>query len=246
MLFRRFFLGICVIGLAFSAMGAERDLAFLKQNKINSELRIAMLAGEMDSGKSVPAMKMKSPKKGLLFSAVVPGAGQLYGGSWIKSALFLGVEVGCWVGYMNLQDEGEKIEDEFHLYADTHWSEERWRATMQPSDPATHNLPPTKTQQYYEMIGKYDQFKRGWDDYSESGPDLTPNRNTYETMRDDSNQKYITASRLAMVILANHVLSGLEAAWSINRHNVKAKAQVHMQPKQGDANYATVGMVLNW
>jgi len=29
----------------------------------------------------------------------------------------------------------------------------------------THTLPDTKSQQYYEMIGKYDQFRGGWDDY---------------------------------------------------------------------------------
>jgi hypothetical protein len=29
----------------------------------------------------------------------------------------------------------------------------------------THNLPETKTQQYYEMIGKYHQFACGWNDF---------------------------------------------------------------------------------
>lgn len=31
-----------------------------------------------------------------------------------------------------------------------------------------HHLPDQKTQQYYEMIGKYEQFRWGWDDYSDS------------------------------------------------------------------------------
>lgn len=30
----------------------------------------------------------------------------------------------------------------------------------------THNLPETKTQQYYEMIGKYHQFSCGWNDFN--------------------------------------------------------------------------------
>lgn len=33
------------------------------------------------------------------------------------------------------------------------------------SDQFTHNLPKTKTQQYYEMIGKYHQFACGWTDF---------------------------------------------------------------------------------
>ena len=37
----------------------------------------------------------------------------------------------------------------------------------------THNLPETKTQQYYEMIGKYHQFSCGWNDFDgyEYNPD---------------------------------------------------------------------------
>ncbi|MBU4486767.1 MAG: hypothetical protein KKD38_07540 [Candidatus Delongbacteria bacterium] len=30
----------------------------------------------------------------------------------------------------------------------------------------THNLPTTKTQQYYEMVGKYHQFSCGWNDFN--------------------------------------------------------------------------------
>ena len=33
------------------------------------------------------------------------------------------------------------------------------------SDQFTHNLPKTKTQQYYEMVGKYHQFACGWNDF---------------------------------------------------------------------------------
>jgi len=34
------------------------------------------------------------------------------------------------------------------------------------SDQFTHNLPETKTQQYYEMVGKYHQFACGWNDFN--------------------------------------------------------------------------------
>lgn len=32
----------------------------------------------------------------------------------------------------------------------------------------SHHLPDKKTQEYYEMIGKYDQFRWGWDDYEDA------------------------------------------------------------------------------
>lgn len=244
----RLFLTFLVMLNLLPLVAGETEDVFLNENGKASELRLAMLSATSADEASAPFSGItKSPKKGLLFSALVPGAGQFYSGSWVKGLAFLGVEVGCWVGYKQYHDEGESIEDEFHLYADTHWSEERWRANLQPSDPSTHNLPPTKTQQYYEMIGKYDQFKRGWDDYTENGPDLTPHRDEYETMRDESNQNFIMASRLSMVVLANHVLSGLEAAWSINRHNVKVRAQAHMVPDANQSSITTVGSLqFNW
>ena len=109
----------------------------------------------------------------------------------------------------------------------------------------SHHLPATTTQQYYEMTGKYDQFSWGWIDATiidgadtldlaelialnqlqapvPSNPASVPNspfRDTYEQMRYDSNQKFKSARRWASLILANHLISGLEAFFAARRHN---------------------------
>jgi hypothetical protein len=87
----------------------------------------------------------------------------------------------------------------------------------------THSLPSTKTQQYYEMIYKYlHQFGAGWDDYgaSQSG-ELTPNVLAYRTIRNRSNDYYATADNMVKVVLLNHVISALDAAWSAKQYNKK-------------------------
>jgi hypothetical protein len=70
------------------------------------------------------------------------------------------------------------------------------------------------TQQFYEMIGKYAQFQRGWDDY---GPDrawtvtyFSPNSDVYQDKRTASNDKLKAADAWMGLVVANHAVSLLE------------------------------------
>ena len=152
----------------------------------------------------------KVSKIGILCSALIPGTGEMLNKSWVKGTVFVGVEIALWFGYSHYNSKGNDWEDVFHDYADTHWSEQRWLDYYNPEmDPSTHSLPETKTQQYYEMIVKYNQFKLGWDDWQPGSPALTDNRNDYEEMRHNSNVEFKRASFCAMGVLANHLFSAL-------------------------------------
>jgi len=200
-------------------------------------LSTALMAEDGFTGpeKPVQARQKQISKIGILFSAVVPGAGQFYTKSWLKGTLFLGLEATMIVVSIKSTQKGAEIEDEFHDFADTHWSEERWDEGKNESDPSTHSLPATKTQQYYEMIGKYDQFAKGWDDWSSSGPDLTIHRNKYENMRHSSNIEFKRASYCTMGILANHLLSAFDTAFTIRKKNkLRAGLRLTMMPVRND------------
>ena len=81
-------------------------------------------------------------------------------------------------------------------------------------------------QQYYELIGKYDQFAAGWTDlvWVETGNRaqstevdsvenfLSEQRLSYEVRRDDSNKYLKRASTLTGLIMINHVFSAIDAA----------------------------------
>ncbi|MBN1542527.1 hypothetical protein JW992_10305 [candidate division KSB1 bacterium] len=183
---------------------------------------------------------------GFLLSAVVPGAGQAYNGSWLKAAGFLAAEVAAWTLYAHYHDKGMEQEKEFHAYADRYWIEEdywEWisigagipynqenleQLRAWEGETFSHGLHRQKDQQYYEMIGKYHQFNAGWEDatrgiiidgdYDIKG-DISSRRLIYEGMRDDSNRSLKHATSAASVALVNHLVSGLEAAWSISRDN---------------------------
>ncbi len=195
----------------------------------------------------------KSPKKAFLLSLLVPGLGQLYNGSNImKTAAFLLAEGGAWAGHFKYHGDGEDKTDAFHLFADTHWFEgdttrhvddtiqyqhlenETYRGwllqnegdvadTSTPSNNFTHTLPSSKDQQYYEMIGKYDQFRGGWDDYwADTTIYLTPNREQYENMRKAANDDLDKANNMIYLAMAVHLISAVDAAISANRHNNKS------------------------
>ena len=200
-----------------------------------------------ESNENISFSSVKKPAVGILLSAAVPGAGEFYSGSWIKGAIFLGIETGLWIGYIKFRDKGLEWEDIFHDYANEHWSEERWISNGGDPDEGTHTLPSTKTQQYYEMIGKYDQFMQGWDDWVVDGPSLTPHRDYYETIRDKSNQELIKASYCAMIVLANHVISAFDAGWTVKNHNRKIKSKARVSIEKGRDEYIPMlTMDLNW
>ncbi len=198
------------------------------------------------------AVANKSPLKAFVLSAAVPGAGQLYTGSKIKAAAFFGIEVLAWAGYIAYQGKGDDKTDIYEAFSNLHWSENRYADFLDanfplddPSQPGprdddsaydngnlyfTHHLPDTKTQQYYEMTGKYDQFVFGWDDVDTTATPPTlanlhladsPNRHHYEGLRHDANVMYGRATASLVVMMANHLISGAEAALAARNHNRK-------------------------
>jgi hypothetical protein len=218
---------------------------------------------------------LKSAGKGFVFSAVLPGAGQLYAGSYLKAALFIAVEATAWYMYAHYNQEGNDLEDQFHTYADAHWSEpDYWKWISQHSgityseenmealrdwehEHFSHGLHRQKDQQYYEMIGKYDQFNAAWDDagiglldqaWDTSNPDRSENRLYYEDLRDESNQAFKKATTGATIALINHIISAADASYTIYRHNQKElKTALYLQQKRiNHQDFPLVTLELSW
>jgi hypothetical protein len=102
----------------------------------------------------------------------------------------------------------------------------------------THQLPAYGEQQYYELIGKYDQFSRGWDDADQSAPTGIPIHSNskrfyeYAQMRADANNFYDVAGTFVSVAVVNHIVSALDAFWSATRYNKVLHAEVKMRLQQ--------------
>jgi hypothetical protein len=271
---------IVVIGQDF--LLAETPFTWGNENLLARRLEIQNAAlnnmqESMSSDVSELQPKQKSVGKAVLFSALLPGSGQFYANSYIKTAVFLAAEVGAWAVNFSYNKKGDDKDREFKLYANEKWSEYRywsyvnWDAQDNPnlmnllvpeqyidmvqapnggtwylideqyynanretiinnlrqveSEQYSHRLPVTRTQQYYEMIGKYPmQFGNAWDDarfdYNYSGPDnITFNNNFYMDMREESNRLYNVAQNALMVVLINHVVSAVDAGFTTRNYN---------------------------
>ena len=104
----------------------------------------------------------------------------------------------------------------------------------------SHELPVYNTQQYYELIGKYSQFKYGWDTYV--GPDGTRYGDDGYTLtyipqqmldyahnRGKANDYYYTAGLATILVVTNHVISALDAAWSTSNYNKEVTSSMGMR-----------------
>jgi hypothetical protein len=88
----------------------------------------------------------------------------------------------------------------------------------------THHLSPHGEQQYYELIGKYPQYARGWEDDTQpnnlTNPDYhSPEFDAYATMRGDANALYKISTRGVTFLYVNHILGILDAIWSASSFN---------------------------
>lgn len=120
----------------------------------------------------------------------------------------------------------------------------------------THRLPTSKTQQYYEMIGKYPhQFGTAWDDasfdreYDGVTGKITPHNARYMDMRDESNRMYYIAGYGAMAALVNHVIAAIDAGFTTRRYNKRQSPQVRMdyQNYRYQGEYVNMlGLRMNW
>lgn len=103
----------------------------------------------------------------------------------------------------------------------------------------SHRLAPYGDQQYYEMIGKYSQFNPGWNDFQEDSlhsfsfpQQVSDNFLYYAGERGKANDFYTVSKTAVIIVVTNHILSALEAAWSAHRYNRSLEVNVSLEKEQ--------------
>ncbi len=216
----------------------------------------------------------KSPFLAGVMSAVIPGSGEVYAGSYWLAALFAAVEGGLWYYNIDQNGKGDDQTAVYRSYADGHWSvvkyaewlnanakdfpggENAVQIAIDPNESLppwervdwdamhttemaipqfSHKLPPHGDQQYYELIGKYNQYSYGWDDKLDGDYwNISENFAYYSGERGKANDFYNTADTMLNLIILNHVLSAIDAAWAAARFNkfvdLYARAQLMRLP----------------
>jgi TM2 domain-containing membrane protein YozV len=206
----------------------------------------------------------KSVFLGGVLSGIIPGAGEFYAKTYLKGAVFLAAEVGLWVAYTIYQKKGDHQTDFYQNYANQNWNMRKYAAWLQaqgfpkasdinlnsPDDVLraqinaceevnfSHTLPPSGEQQYYEVIGKYQNFISGW---STADPNAITKNNyldykmpqvdQYMWDRQRANTFYNDGSLMLTGVIINHLLSIADGAWSVVRYNnrLDLKTNINVQ-----------------
>lgn len=258
----------------------------LQKGWLNS---ITMSAGAIQTEDSVGGVDVNSPNfkypgKAMLYSLIVPGAGQLYVRQPLKAVVFLGAEVIAILALKSYNQRGLDHTRAFKDSADAHWDFRRWidRASLF-SGPGWEDIPNIGMQgthsldyyvvmteggrpeifgktgderflqlyfntdttdhvfvkmndEYYENIGKYNQFLSGWDDADPALPDIdvtpsgpiarTPHRDAHLSRREEANRLKSTARYVVSALMFNHVLSAVDAIFATSKWNRKNALRV--------------------
>jgi hypothetical protein len=77
-------------------------------------------------GEARGAAAEKSPWLAAGLSLVLPGSGEFYAESYVKSAVFLAIEIAAWSLAYTYDKKGDEQTDFFEAFADEHWSVVRY------------------------------------------------------------------------------------------------------------------------
>ncbi len=270
----KFILTLSLLGFINSSLAAEKPVTaaeILTISLIENNPRFEFFKNFQPQAHNSPLQKgAKSVPKALLFSAVVPGSGQIYSRSYLKGLAFLVIEAAALTSHFRFNSEGNRLEDQFEADANVLWDENaywNWMGEicagscnnmddLRSFERAnfSHFLPEEKNQPYYENIGKYNQFVIGWGDFrtetlggsieiftyadyltgiwdTQDLRTISSQRNAYTELQDDSDGNFKRATTLASLLLLNHVVSALDAAWTTKKFNRRVQAGLSVGQK---------------
>jgi len=139
---------LIIIGCQLSVVSGQSSLS----GSLSLDSKISFDRSEKiykDETKNVNDNK-KSPLLAGALSFIVPGAGEFYSESYIKSAVFVAVEAAAITIGLIYDKKGNDQTNFFQNYADQHWSVERYARWTLKNAPSINNaIDPTKYNVFY-------------------------------------------------------------------------------------------------
>ncbi len=248
-------IGLCIGFVVCAGAGSARadvsadalPLAVPSYQTRDTAAEAASFAGEDHAYyfQSEPAPGLDSKQQSywpVLYSALVPGLGELTMGYKVRGIALMTIDVASWIGYFSLHQDGLDKREEYEAFADQYWAQRKfiddhplvWNNTGWTQEeleaagqgvsgsggPWWNGYIPWVSkeedkQHYYENIGKYDWFVSGWSDYDPTlNPPLAKSalRDQYRDMRGESNNALDDANAFVWVSLAARAVSIVETA----------------------------------
>jgi len=144
-------------------------------------------------------------------SLVIPGWGQRRAGAKTAARNFFVTEIFLWSGFTALQVYGNWLKEDFKLFAATHADAEIAGKDDQFFVDMGNFISVDEFNQNSlrrrDVEGLYDPATHFW------RWDTDPNRQKFFNMRKRSDKAFARAELVAAGVIANHIVSGIHAAW---------------------------------
>ncbi len=173
---------------------------------------------------------MKSPTKAFLYSALVPGSGQLYIGAK-RGYLQIAAEAGLLAAYFITRSSAQDLREDYREHVRNHvifegptkfddWDpiEDFEHATLYDN---WHNVYTDNNGEPLERVGKwYWEDRKAFKDENRKTHDSPQRKVAYE-LRMDANDKFQVAKTFLGIAILNHVVSAIDARIAAKRYNRK-------------------------
>ncbi len=181
----------------------------------DDHFRAALAAKPADDVK----VEAKSRGKAFLFSLLIPGAGEYYLGKNTLAKSFFFTEVALWASYISFQTYSNWKRDDMYVIAATHANAEIGDKPSQYfvdlgnyQDIYEYNDAKQRSREFYQVY-PIDTYYWSWDDAA--------NQRKFEQLRIASDRAHNRSVFVIGGIIANHLVSAIDAVWQSNRLNKK-------------------------
>lgn len=179
---------------------------------------------------SVSEKSQKSPGLALLFSLIVPGAGQFYINRMDVGKYYLGADIAFWIGYGAMTVYSNNVYDQAQVYSVQH-------ASIGSVD--------GKDEDFFSNIGSYDNVYEYNNDKLARGEyqslydvqtnywdwDNMSNMNIYESQRKSSERISDNRIIFGSLLIVNRIVSGISAYLLTQSQNKKKSVSFNIEPE---------------
>jgi hypothetical protein len=252
---RQYFWSFCIVLVGVvSGVAGEKAISarlFLSEDALqvrsllssSSEIKIAGMDQDVSGGGSAAqGVRIKSKGKAFLLSLLLPGLGERYVGNRSKSEIFMATEAGLWLACAGFAAYGDWREQDYHAFAATHANADvsgkpriffinmgNFQSVYDynAAQLRERNLPGY----YQDVVANY----WNWD----SGA----NRDRFEKLRISADKANNRSTFAIGAILANHIVSAIDAVWSAHRHNKAQLSSVNLHLRFGENPLQATAMI---
>lgn len=171
--------------------------------------------------------------KAMFMSLLVPGLGQRYAGANIKSNVFLGAEISLWLSYAGFKSYSLWRINDYENYAAAHAGVnlDGKNNTFfidvgnfdNIHDHNAYRLQQRNFNKYYQDIDYW-----YWDWESQAA------RDKFDQLRISADTADNRATFVLGAIVANHLISAIDAVWSVHKYENKRQAALDWDVRFGD------------